>query len=72
MLRKNLRTLGLVTALSVSAVAPLSADEYDACLKSVVSYCDDALEDAKWYERIAVGTFCASMVVGCSFATSAV
>jgi hypothetical protein len=37
------------------------------CYAEVMDTCNDALEDASWWEKPAVGLFCTGMLAGCGF-----
>lgn len=63
---RHLRTFGLVGVLSVAAAAPLAAETVSECYFRVIAECDEALANAKWWEKPAVGVLCAGMMGGCT------
>lgn len=46
---------------------PVFAGETTDCFWEVMHRCDDALEEASWWEKPAVGFFCSGMLAGCAF-----
>jgi len=47
--------------------SPVFAGETNDCYDEVLSTCNDALEEASWWEKPAVGLFCTGMLAGCAF-----
>jgi hypothetical protein len=59
------RTLAILT-LSIGGFAyPVVAHTIEDCYDSVLSSCADALEEARWWEKPAVGFICTGMLMGC-------
>lgn len=58
----------LVGALAMATVfaAPLAAETISECQERVIAHCAQAMEDANWAERIALGVFCTGRLAGCS------
>lgn len=57
-----------VFTLAVGAfTSPLVAGPVEDCFNEVLALCDDALEEASWWEKPAVGLFCTGMMAGCGF-----
>lgn len=57
-----MRSVALAAALSVpGSVAAAEADCYE-----IAKTCTDALEDANWLEKIAIGNLCTVMLLGCA------
>ena len=48
-------------------LSPVFAGETTDCFWEVQERCDDALEEAKWWEKPAVGLVCTGMLAGCAF-----
>lgn len=53
-------------ALAFTAGAQPAAAGQAECWDKVINWCADAMEDAKWYERFALGVTCSAMIVGCA------
>ena len=60
----------IMTAVAVTALAtaarPLAAQTVAECYEKVLTMCAEAMEDAKWYEKAALGVVCTAMLVGCN------
>ena len=63
-IRKTLAALMLVTGCFTS---PLFARDTVDCYDRVIAMCDDALDDARFWEKPAIGLFCTGMLAGCGF-----
>lgn len=57
-----------IFALAVGGfTSPVFAGPVEECYDDVLGLCDDALADSRWWEKAAVGLFCAGMMAGCAF-----
>jgi hypothetical protein len=67
MLRVNrfVFSLLLVGAIA-SAGKPLAAETVADCYDKVLTKCADAMDGAKWYEKVALGILCSAMLAGCN------
>ena len=59
------RTLAMLILCIGGFTYPVLADSVSECYDQVLSACDDALEQSRWWQKPAVGAFCAGMMVGC-------
>jgi hypothetical protein len=59
------RALVMLTLATGGFAYPVFADSVSECYDQVLTQCDDALEEARWWEKPAVGAFCAGMMIGC-------
>jgi hypothetical protein len=73
--RQKARTMhtlnrAIMTAVAVTALAtaarPLAAQTVAECYEKVLTLCAAAMEDARWYEKAALGVVCTAMLVGCN------
>ena len=58
-------TLLLVGAIA-SAGKPLAAETVADCYDKVLTKCADAMDGARWYEKVALGILCSAMLAGCN------
>lgn len=60
----------VVTAVAITALAtaarPLAAQTVAECYEKVLTLCAEAMDGAKWYEKVAVGVVCTAMLAGCN------
>lgn len=55
----------LLSLAFVGGASPAAASP-DECWEKVINWCADAMEDANWIERFAIGEVCSVMIVGCA------
>jgi hypothetical protein len=55
----------LAAGLTMSA-QPLAAATVQDCYDYVITKCADAMEDANFVEKVAIGIVCSSMLAGCT------
>ena len=62
------RAVLLVSALTIAtgSLSGLAAETVGECQERVIESCAEAMEDARFYERVAVGLLCTGLLVGCS------
>ena len=65
--RNACRTMAIATLVVGGIAAPALASETNDCYREVLFACADALEEASWWEKPAVGLFCTGMLAGCAF-----
>lgn len=66
-MRRFLCRMGMVSALAFSAAMPLSAaGPVEDCYDRVIDRCAAAMEEAAWYEDVAIGIMCSGMLAGCT------
>lgn len=58
-----MRTVGAL-ALSLTLVSPLAA-QHQSCVDTWIAYCDAALAEANYLEKVAIGIFCTGMLATC-------
>ena len=63
---RHIRTGLLAMTLSLSVAVPASADPVSDCYNAVLDRCAEALEDARWYEKVAIGILCTGLLAGCT------
>jgi hypothetical protein len=63
-----LRSIYLVATVAVigATAQPVAAETVADCYNKVLTRCAAAMEDANFFERVAVGVFCAGMLLGCN------
>jgi hypothetical protein len=63
-----LRSIYLVATVAVlgATAQPVAAETVADCYNKVLTRCAAAMEDARWYEKVAVGVFCSAMLAGCN------
>jgi hypothetical protein len=59
------RTLVILTLAIGGFTYPAMAHTIEDCYDSVLSSCADALDEARWWQKPAVGVLCTGMLVGC-------
>jgi len=64
---KTRKALVFFTLVLGGFTSPVFAGETTDCFWEVMHRCDDALEEASWWEKPAVGFFCTGMIAGCAF-----
>jgi hypothetical protein len=64
-LRKIL-SAGYLAVLLGAFATPVHASEKLECYRGVLDDCEAWMEDARWYEKLAIGAVCAGMLVGCA------
>ncbi len=70
LLLRPIRKSALLSAVALSAAfSPLAAQSarYQDCLDDIISWCDDTLSSASWWEKPAIGLVCTGMLGGCGF-----
>ena len=55
-------TATMLAATHLSAQSSSVAD----CYERVLAMCNEALENAKWWEKPAIGLLCTGMLAGCA------
>jgi hypothetical protein len=55
-------TAMMLAATDLSAESSSVAD----CYERVLAMCNEALENAKWWEKPAIGVLCTGMLAGCT------
>ena len=58
-------SLLLVGAIA-SAGQPVAATTVAECYEKVLTKCADAMDGARWYEKVALGILCSAMLAGCN------
>lgn len=52
--------------LSTALAAPLAAETIAECQERIIADCAEAMEDANWLEKWALGVFCTARMLACS------
>ncbi len=56
----------LATVGTAGLQSPVFAEgETERCVRSAIADCAEAMEDANWLERIALGVLCSSLISAC-------
>jgi hypothetical protein len=65
---KPVRSIVLVASVAVigATAQPVAARTVAECYNSVLKSCADAMDGARFYERVAIGILCSAMLVGCN------
>jgi len=66
-LLKTRKALAVFTLALGAFASPVFASETNDCYQEVLRDCNDALEEASWWEKPAIGLFCTGMLAGCAF-----
>jgi hypothetical protein len=64
---KTRKAIAVFTLALGGFASPVFASETNDCYQEVLATCNDALEDASWWEKPAIGLFCTGMLAGCAF-----
>lgn len=56
----------LMLSLAFAGGASPAAASPEDCWDKVINWCADAMEDANFIERFAIGEVCSVMIVGCA------
>lgn len=58
--------VAVTAGMLAGSAAPLAAATVADCYEKVLTMCADAMDGAKWYEKVALSVTCSAMLIGCN------